>query len=207
MTANGIILYGPPAAGKDSITAALERRPGATFVLFAKLKAGAGRADGYRPATGEEIDRLRRRGDVVHENRRYGNHYVVDRPALDDLAHRAVIPVVHMGQLDGVRALRRHGPRRWLSVLVWCSRATTANRLRHRGAVDAPERLRVWDATAEDLAGQVTGDFHLVIDTDRLVPEAAAATIARHLTPAADGPTSSVLGPTGHVGGVCGAVT
>ncbi|MFD0564440.1 hypothetical protein ACFQ2M_22355 [Kitasatospora saccharophila] len=46
----GIILYGPPASGKDTITAALiEQDP--RLAQFARLKIGGGRSQGYRMGT------------------------------------------------------------------------------------------------------------------------------------------------------------
>jgi hypothetical protein len=41
----GVILYGPPGAGKDTVTAALTS-PDARFQLFRRIKAGAGRTMG-----------------------------------------------------------------------------------------------------------------------------------------------------------------
>ncbi|TQS03808.1 guanylate kinase, partial [Microbispora hainanensis] len=42
----GVVLYGPPASGKNTITAAMHRHD-PRFRLLPKLKVGAGRADGY----------------------------------------------------------------------------------------------------------------------------------------------------------------
>jgi guanylate kinase len=184
VTAAGILLYGPPASGKDTVTAALQRRLGGRVVHYAKLKVGAGRTAGYRFATPAELDQLRRSGDVLYENERYGNVYAVDRPGLLDIVRRSALPVLHMGQLAGVRAVREATALPWLSVLVWCDRETAAQRLRQRGSGDLDARLRAWDETAGDLTGQRPGDFDLVVDTAELDPEAAAAVIAGQLAQA-----------------------
>lgn len=76
---HGMILYGPPAAGKDTITAAL-RQLDPRYVLFQRIKAGPGRSTGYRMADADALDALRAAGDVIYEHQRYGATYVIDRP-------------------------------------------------------------------------------------------------------------------------------
>ena len=78
---HGIILYGPPAAGKDTITRALGKLD-KRYVLFPRLKAGAGKTAGYRLTTESTVDILRAKNEIVWENRRYGAIYVVDQPSL-----------------------------------------------------------------------------------------------------------------------------
>src|SRR5437588_1811720 len=146
MSRDGIILYGPPASGKDAITEALSRIS-PECVLFRKLKAGDGRREGYRLTTLPDIERMQRLGLIVYANERYANVYAVDRPSLGALLAQGLVPVVHMGQLVGVRALKRY-PAACLSVLLWCPRDLAEQRLRGRGAVDLAARLPVWDETA-----------------------------------------------------------
>ncbi len=84
----GLILYGPPASGKDTITHALaELDP--TISLFRRLKAGPGRTGTYRMTTEPEISHLRAAGDVIWENSRYDAVYVIDRPGLTDASPSA----------------------------------------------------------------------------------------------------------------------
>lgn len=45
-----VMLYGPPAAGKDTVTEALIRLD-RSYRLYQRLKVGAGRTDGYRMTT------------------------------------------------------------------------------------------------------------------------------------------------------------
>ncbi|MDO3687683.1 hypothetical protein [Micromonospora sp. C28ISP2-4] len=98
----GVILYGPPAAGKDTITRALTDADPADR-LFRRLKAGPGRTAGYRMTTADKLKELRSRGEVAWENDRYGARYIVDRPALRrDLTD--YVPVVHLGQTEAVDA-------------------------------------------------------------------------------------------------------
>jgi guanylate kinase len=114
------------------------------YVPFKRLKVGSGRSNGYRPTTPAEIERLRNRHLIVYENERYGNLYVVDHPAPDALLDRGAIPVVHVGQIEGVRALKRY-PADWLGVLLWCSRQVAEERARARGSKDVADRLAAWD--------------------------------------------------------------
>ena len=184
MPANAVVLYGPPAAGKDTITAALTRLD-PRYLLFDKLKAGGGQLNGYRPSTDAEIDRLGEAGLLLHDSRRYGNRYAVDRPHLDELVAAGRIPIIHMGQIVGVRAVLRH-PARWLPVVLWCSRDTAALRLAQRGSADVEARLAAWDETLADLAGEEPTRSYLRIDTEHHDPESAAMLI--HARTLAGGP-------------------
>jgi guanylate kinase len=179
MSLIGVVLYGPPASGKDTITRALTELD-ARYVHYLRLKAGSGRTDGYRLCTSAQIENLRDRGLIVYENARYGNRYAIDRPALDELFAQDLIPVVHLGQLDGVHALVRY-PARWLVVLLQCRRTTAAHRARERGSADLAARLQAWDETERDLANARPDEFGIRIDTDRSSAVDAARAIDAQL--------------------------
>ncbi|MFF3242312.1 guanylate kinase [Streptomyces sp. NPDC002870] len=174
----GILLYGPPAAGKDTVTAALTQL-GARYVPFSRLKVGSGKTTGYRMGTHEQLAELEARGDVIYRNDRYGNTYVVDRPGLGLAMAGGQIPILHLGQVSGIEAVTANYPAGWSTVLLWCSREATARRSTGRGDHDTEARLAAWDATEQDLAdcGQVT--WHLRVDTELRSPEDAAAQIDR----------------------------
>ncbi|MFE2412305.1 HAD-IA family hydrolase [Kitasatospora sp. NPDC059408] len=176
----GVILYGPPAAGKDTITRALTSLD-PDFALFSRVKVGPGRSAGYRMGTPEQLKELRSSGAVVYENSRYDSTYVTDRPGLDE-AFTAGVPVMHLGQVDGVRAVLESYPADWLTVLLWCPRETTEARSAGRGDTDTPARLAAWDATRADLDANPNFRFDLTIRTNEVGPEAAAAQIRRALT-------------------------
>jgi len=171
----GIVLYGPPAAGKDTVTAALaqlDRRYG----QFARLKVGSGKSAGYRMGTAEELAALEAAGDVVYANSRYGNTYVIDRPGLT-MAFAAGVPVLHLGQVDGIRALVDGYPGNWTAVLLWCPREVTAQRSKGRGDADTAARLAAWDATREDLDAHPDMVWDLSVDTADTSPEESARLI------------------------------
>jgi guanylate kinase len=179
MNRAALILYGPPAAGKDTITAELvqlDRR----YTPFRRIKIGNGNTDGYRLSGRAELHKLRADSQVLYENERYGNRYVVDEPHLAAILDGGGIPIIHIGQLDGITALRRY-PARWTSVLLWCAKETTAARSRMRGSRDVDARLTAWDETASDLSHGTDDDFGLRIDTDSTGPDLAARTIHSHM--------------------------
>ncbi|RBQ17806.1 kinase [Spongiactinospora rosea] len=165
----GIILYGPPAAGKDTITAELERLD-KRYRAFSRLKSGYGRTRGYRMTSDEAIAELRRRGDVIWENRRYEAVYVVDRPGLLQSLQNG-IPVVHLGQIEAVGSVTRAICDRWLVVYLWCPRDVAKARIVARGSTDVAARLSVWDAT-EPLARP-----DIALDTAKMPPQQAAQRI------------------------------
>ncbi|MFF7459104.1 HAD-IA family hydrolase [Kitasatospora sp. NPDC008115] len=176
----GVILYGPPASGKDTVTRALSDIDPA-FSLFSRVKIGPGRSAGYRMGTPEQLEELRASGAVVYENSRYESTYVTDRPGLDEaFAHG--VPVMHLGQVDGVRAVLDRYPAQWLTVLLRCPREITEARSIGRGDTDTTARLAAWDATRADLDDNPDFRFDLTIRTDKVGPEAAAEQIRQALT-------------------------
>jgi guanylate kinase len=112
----GVILYGPPAAGKDTITQALATLD-SRYALFARFKVGSGNSDGYRMGTIQQLRELEAVGDVIYENGRYGNTYVIDRRGVE-AALVAGVPVVHLGQVRGIHALIDNDVADWVVVLL-----------------------------------------------------------------------------------------
>ncbi|MGW0826312.1 guanylate kinase [Streptomyces sp. NPDC002845] len=172
----GILLYGPPAAGKDTITAALTELD-ARYVPFTRLKIGTGKTRGYRMCAPERLAALEARGDVIYRNDRYGNIYVVDRPGLDRAMEGGRAPVVHLGQMVGMEQVTTLFPAHWVRVLLWCSKETTARRSPQRGDTDTAARLAAWDATQADLAAHPRAQWELRVNTDTTAPRQAAQRI------------------------------
>ncbi|MEU0948852.1 guanylate kinase [Streptomyces canus] len=172
----GILLYGPPAAGKDTITEALAELD-ERYVPFTRLKIGTGKTKGYRMGTPEQLAALEARGDIIYRNDRYGNVYVVDRPGLDEAMEGSRIPVVHLGQIAGMEQVTALFPAHWVRVLLWCSKETTARRSPQRGDSDTAARLAAWDATQADLTDHPQAPWELRVDTDVTAPHEAAQRI------------------------------
>ncbi|MGI5532492.1 guanylate kinase [Streptomyces syringium] len=151
-----------------------------TYVQFTRLKVGSGKSAGYRMGTPERLQELEAAGDVIYSNSRYGNTYAIDRPGLDD-AFAAGVPVVHLGQVDGIDALLAGYPADWLTVLLWCPRAATAERSHDRGDTDTAARIAVWEETEADLEAHADFRFDLVLRTDVTEPPQAARLIRQAL--------------------------
>lgn len=184
----GVILYGPPAAGKDTVTSALTEL-NSKYAQFTRLKVGAGKSAGYRMGTPEHLRVLKAAGDVVYANARYGNTYVIDRPGID-VAVAAGVPVVHLGQVDGIRAVVNGYPIDWTVVLLWCPREVTAQRSAERGDSDTPARLAAWEETSEDLDTHPDMTWDLTLDTMVASPQDAARLIDELLTQRAGAATA-----------------
>jgi guanylate kinase len=166
----GVVLYGPPAAGKDSITQVLtELDP--RFELFPRVKVGDGRILGYQRESEASLSRLRDAGEVVWENRRYGATYAIIHSTL--VTHLSEhISVVHLGQLPAVEAVVSAVPQAsWLVVQVWCPRDVAARRIAERGTGDDAARLEAWDETPP------LPDASMTIDTSETSAIDAAAAI------------------------------
>ena len=195
MSNAGVILYGPPGSGKDTISAELTRlRP--AFALFQRLKAGPGRSTGYRLTSPEHIEDLARSGDLLYRNARYGAEYAIDRGEVSALLAARRIPVLHMGQVPGVRAVEAF-PIHWVKVLLWCPEETTQARCTSRGDKDVVARLKVWHETRQDLLDHADAPWSLVIRTDEVSAGRAAQSIDEALSA---GVTSQVRDIRGLVG-------
>ncbi|MFI5945907.1 guanylate kinase [Streptomyces uncialis] len=173
--ARGVVLYGPPTAGKDTVTTALTGL-NPKYAQFARLKVGAGKSAGYRMGTAEQLHELEAAGDVVYANARYGNTYAIDRPGLK-VAFEAGVPVVHLGQIDGIRALVDGYSADWAVVLLWCPREVTEQRSAGRGDSDTAARLAAWDATRDDLNAHPDMTWDLTVNTTTAAPQNAARLI------------------------------
>ncbi|WP_280379796.1 hypothetical protein [Nocardia wallacei] len=167
-----IVMYGPPAAGKDTITAALAEL-GNEFRHYHRMKVGTGRTAGYRMASALELDQLAAAGQIIYSNTRYASTYSIDRPELDRIIAAGEIPVLHVGQPEAIHALLGAEPTiRWVVVEVWCPREIAAARAAARGTDDTAERLAAWDSTPRLAIADVR------IDTSTVDPARAARQIA-----------------------------
>ncbi|MDI3390177.1 guanylate kinase [Streptomyces sp. B-S-A8] len=177
---SGVILYGPPGSGKDTITSELTRlRP--EFALFERLKAGPGRTTGYRLTTVNHIEELSRAGELLYRNARYDAEYAIDRQGVAALADSGRVPVLHMGQVVGATAVAAF-PLHWVRVLLWCALTATESRSIGRGDKDVDARVKVWHETREDLLAHAAEPWTLVLRTDLLNPTESAQAITKALS-------------------------
>jgi guanylate kinase len=172
---NGVILYGPPASGKDTVSRELIKLD-SRYELYRKLKSGSGNMSGYRRAEHTDLDRLRRNDLILYANERYGNTYAVDLPELEAIGKRNRVPIIHMGQVEGVVSLRKHSTH-WTTALLWCDRATARQRSLERGNSDVSARVAAWDESLIELKNWQDETFDTLIDTDKVSPRSAAQVI------------------------------
>ncbi|MGV9545218.1 kinase [Nocardia beijingensis] len=166
-----VILYGAPATGKDTVTAALVQLD-PRFRLFERMKAGPGRTTGYRMTTSDTLDALCHAGEIVWLNERYNARYAIDRPELRALIKGGKVPVVHAGQPEVIPAVTGSmSDVRWTVVELRCSRETAYERIIARETGDTPARLAAWDSTPKLTSAST------VINTDLTTPGEAAQLI------------------------------
>ncbi|MET8007646.1 guanylate kinase [Nonomuraea glycinis] len=171
----GVVLCGPPASGKSTVTptlTALDPR----FVLLRKLKAGTWRGSEYEFVSFERLAELRAAGRLLVETHRYGNAYAVDRHQIERITDAGEVPVVHMGNIPDIRRLVAAEP--WLPVMLWVSRETCERRSRQRGDSDTAQRSRAWDETSADLRSHTDSVFPCRIDADGVTPAEIARQVA-----------------------------
>jgi guanylate kinase len=170
-----LILYGPPASGKSTITRRLEQIDN-RYRLFPRLKAGRGRQAEYRIATHDRIKELQAAGDVVWANERYGAVYAIDRPYLRCMVEEGRIPILHVGQRSAVDAIVSAVPDvQVTAVSLICPRELALQRIAGRATGDIADRIAAYDATE-----QFTGN--LTIDTSVVGPVEAADLIANRVS-------------------------
>lgn len=178
----GVILYGPPGCGKDTVTRRLEEKD-PRFLLHRQLKVGApvtsNSTPRYRMSTKAELQTLHEAGQVLYSNEQYGNRYAFVINQLEEDLSRG-IPILHLGQIAGVRAIKTY-PIRWYSAALWCSRDVAAKRLQERGSVDVAQRLLVWDKTVQDFLTAQDLDFDITIDTEQSSATATAELLSQQI--------------------------
>lgn len=173
----GLILYGAPATGKDTITAEIIRLDQA-FEHFKRLKSGSGRTTGYRMIGPDEVASLRQTpGAILWENSRYAATYLVDRSGLEQRWEADRIPIVHLGQVEAIEAVidATKSGASWTIVELHCRPAVLAERIRSRGTGDEEQRFAALEQTPRLPRADIR------IDTESVPASEAARLITKHV--------------------------
>ncbi len=171
---NGVILYGAPATGKDTVTEALTSS-NPRFAHFERLKAGPGRTSGYRMISVKQATAMPASA-VLWANQRYGATYMVDRQGLHAIWQSDRIPVVHLGQPEAVEAVvGRAAGASWLVVELHCGLPVLRERIRRRCTGDDDQRI------AAALTTPRLSWADISIDTGHVEPGEAARLIAERV--------------------------
>lgn len=179
-----LLLSGTPAAGKDTVTTALQGLD-ARYAPLRKHKSGSGgRTDAsYIHVPEDTFQSIVDANGFVQHHGRYGRRYGVARAELDALWQAGRIPVIHVGRYANLAAFATVDAHRF-SVLLAVSRAITEQRLdlRHQGDADEIHaRLSAYTEERIDLARHIAaGDeltYDIVIETGSRTPEQVARLI------------------------------
>lgn len=171
-----VLMYGPPAVGKDTVTTELVCLD-SRYSLFPRIKCGPGRESGYRMVSASELADIREKKDeIIWENNRYGATYITDKGYLVKMLDEGKVPVLHLGQPEAIDAVRAGIPAAASFVVeLTYPREIAIRRINSRGTGDTDARIEAYDKTPRLAHADVS------IDTNEVSAQAAALTIDREL--------------------------
>jgi guanylate kinase len=174
----GVILHGPPASGKSTVTRELISLKSG-FRNFKTIKVTTDSSFGdYEFLTPIEFNRVENENRIVWQIHRYDAIYAIDRLRLaDDLL--CSVPIVQVGQAGAVGAVvKEFSDTTWVTVDLRCDRQSARARLVARNPREVELRISVWDKTPQ------LDNCTLVLDTVVLSPSDTAARIATQVSTA-----------------------
>ncbi len=172
-----VIISGPSGVGKDTIIAAMRKRPSAAryhFVVTCTTRGRrAGEVDGvsYRFIDRARFDRMRAEGELLEANEVHGRWYGTPRRQVADalIAGRDVILKI---DVQGAQVVKERVPHALLIFVVPPSLEALFGRLKSRATETADElELRQRNAAIE-LARQDDYDYVVVNETGQVDPTA-----------------------------------
>lgn len=167
----GVVLAGPPASGKRTVTFALTslRRSYASFPALTVAHRARVAAE---QTTRRHLDELRAWAQLFHEFTSDGIRFAYERERLNNLREQGRIPIACVDDGDVLQAFEREADD-WLQILLWCPRDEAERRLARTWFAHEKQRtpdrssMRRWDRSEKKLLRD-TRRFTLSIRTDRL---------------------------------------
>jgi len=129
-----LLVAGPPASGKDTITEALTALD-SKYVLFKKHRTGVDSAK-YNTLSAGDFEQMKNDGAFVQAHYRYGRGYGVCKETLRDLVDANKLPIIHTGKIDNLLLLKSTINYPCGTVLLWEERDVLIERIKQRGPVN-----------------------------------------------------------------------
>lgn len=161
MTGNGkkiILLCGPPASGKDTLTELLKKRNN-IFCYFKKHRV-ANQVDRSRNLTTyfqislKEFQQTIGKDEFIQFHKRYERFYGVSRKVLNNYLQCDKIPIIHVGKIYDLMELEAALEANVAKILIWETKDVIRERLMLRHHGDYKEihlRLKSYDDEIESL--------------------------------------------------------
>ncbi len=139
-----VLLYGPPASGKDTITQLLQNRNN-IFFHFKKHKVYPGDQQiqtknqlSYFHISMNRFLNMIANGEFLQFHWRYKSFYGVSKVLMDDSLSNGKIPIVHVGKIYDLLELTDVLEAKLIIILVWETLDVISKRLkfRHKGDND-----------------------------------------------------------------------
>ena len=154
-----ILLCGPPASGKDTITTLLARKNN-IFRHFRKHRVpprenGKNNPPSYIRVSIDEYLTMIRDNEFVQFHQRYGRFYGVSRKTLEKHLRDGQIPIIHTGKVYDLMELDASFGNNSAKILLWESKENIRERLKLRHPGDPREiqrRLQSYDDEISSLS-------------------------------------------------------
>ncbi len=130
-----ILLCGPPASGKDSITEAVCNID-KSFCHFKKHRAINKNANmdrnNYINISKDEFEKMIKNGDFIQYHKRYDRYYGISKQALADGISKNLNIIIHTGRIENLQELKKKINVNTISILLWAPIYLLRQRLQKR---------------------------------------------------------------------------
>ncbi len=117
-----ILLCGPPASGKDSITEAICKIDEG-FYHFKKHRAINGKTymhrNNYIDITKDEFKKMIENDEFIQYHERYNRYYGISKKAMADGISKNLNMIIHTGRIENLQELKKKINENTISILLW----------------------------------------------------------------------------------------